>query len=227
MDYDFRILHVYLKQPSGPNVLLPCLHWFEKRNGTSPNQSIGRQQEVVIVLHFFCLFLPGIFLLLTGGAASTLAVERRATFFQQRFLHPSFVQTLCMFEGLSSPWTLFVLKSTSNQHRHGEAQKPAGLSGTKRLSSDLLHLITITLHTSGRSHLFSFLYIMWSRYVGSSRQLLACGLCYWLFIITCVMWFLSEGKYNERCPCFQEDHFSGNLTEVVWLNKRSPLVKIH
>lgn len=84
--------------------LLQCLQQFEKkRNATSPNQSIGRQQEVGIVLHFFSLFLPGIFLLLTGGAASIPTVERGAAFFQRRFLHPSFVQSLCLFEGLSSP----------------------------------------------------------------------------------------------------------------------------
>lgn len=46
------------------------LQQFEnKRNATSPNQSVSRQQEVSVVLHFFSLFLPGIFLLLTGGTA--------------------------------------------------------------------------------------------------------------------------------------------------------------
>lgn len=51
---------------------------------TSPNQSVSRQQEVGIVLHFSSLFLPGIFLLLTGGAARIPAVERGAKFFQQK-----------------------------------------------------------------------------------------------------------------------------------------------
>lgn len=68
-------------QPRGLNWCLWCLHRLKKQwEATSPNQSIGRRQEAGIVLHFFSLFLPGIFLPLTGGAASMPTVERGAPF---------------------------------------------------------------------------------------------------------------------------------------------------
>lgn len=54
------------------------------------------------------------------------------------------------------------------------------------------------------------------------RPVLACGLFYWLFTITHVMWFLSQWKYNENFPCLLEEQFSANLIEVVWLKEWSP-----
>ena len=59
------------------------------------------------------------------------------------------------------------------------------------------------------------------------RPVLACGLFYWHFTITHVMWFLSEWKYNENLLCLWGKQFSVSLIEVVWLKKRSLLVKSH
>lgn len=59
----------YISEPLTKTACVPAANHKNKRNVTSPNQSVNRRQEVRIVLHFFSLFLPGIFLLLTGGTA--------------------------------------------------------------------------------------------------------------------------------------------------------------
>lgn len=94
------------------------------RNASSPYQSLGGRQEVGIVLHFFSLFLPGIFLLLTGGAASLPAVERGAPFFQQGLLHPSFCSKTVFI------WKAFLALNSSggaeptNRRSHQPATSP-------------------------------------------------------------------------------------------------------
>jgi len=138
-------------------------HWFQpyerKRNVTSPNQSISRQQESGIVLHFFSLFLPGIFLLLTGGAMSIRAAERGASFFQHRFLHPAFVQSLTLFRGLSSSLTLLYM-SRLNQRQTGWGSVTASLAQILQREIWSIYSERVWLSAesqiSGRSHLFGF-----------------------------------------------------------------------
>lgn len=129
---NIRVLH--------PRHISQCM---KTRNATSPNQSIGRrQQEVGIVLHFF----RGFFLLLTGGAASILTIERGAQFFQQRLLYSSFVQRLCLFERLSSPWS--ILDGASFTHS-------LSALAAKVSAWDQIYIIGDScLQMSGRSHLF-------------------------------------------------------------------------
>ena len=76
------------------------------------NHSASLGWMALFCISSVCFFLR-ISLPLTGGAASTAPVERGVTFFQQTgFPRLSFVQhSLCLFEGLSSPWT-FVGRKT-------------------------------------------------------------------------------------------------------------------
>lgn len=62
------------------------------------NQSAGSRRRALFCISSV-LFLPGILLLLIGGAASTSTVERGGTFFQH--LHLAFVQRFS--EELFSP----------------------------------------------------------------------------------------------------------------------------
>lgn len=178
------------------------------------NQSTGSRRGG-IVLHLFSLFLPGIFLLLTGGAASLAAVERGAPFFQQGLLHPSFCSKTVFI------WKAFLALNSSRgaEPTDRPTAGPANLPPRHRQQTWTLG-IWFLLDTDERQE--PLVSVCGQILLMSGR--LACGWVYWLFTITHFMWFLSEWKYNESVPCFMSQE---TWLKLSVLKKRSLLVKSH
>lgn len=103
----------------------------EKAVRSDKSQSINRQ-AAGIVLHFFSLFLPGIFLPLTGGAASMPTVERGAPFLSAE-IPPSLLCSGILF----IPGAFLTLNSPCilSQPQTGRGAPPKKVSSCRRQKS--------------------------------------------------------------------------------------------